>query len=90
MVAIKPSGVAYDALKADDIVLVDLEGNVVEGWLNPSSDTPTHVEPLQGLPRDRRRRPRPQPVRHDVRPGRAARSPASGRPTPTTSTAPSR
>ena len=44
IVAIKPSGVAYDALKADDIVLVDLEGNVIEGWLNPSSDTPTHVE----------------------------------------------
>ena len=44
IVAIKPSGVPYDSLKADDIVLVDLEGNVVEGRLNPSSDTPTHVE----------------------------------------------
>ena len=48
--AIKPSGVAYDTLKADDIVLVDLEGNVVEGWLNPSSDTPTHVAIYKAFP----------------------------------------
>ncbi len=40
--AIKPSGVDYDAMKADDMVLVDLEGEKVEGALNPSSDTPTH------------------------------------------------
>ena len=40
--AIKPSGVDYAALKADDMVLVDLEGKKVEGALNPSSDTPTH------------------------------------------------
>jgi len=40
--AIKPSGVAYDDLTADDMVLVDLEGKIVEGKLNPSSDTPTH------------------------------------------------
>ena len=40
--AIKPSGVDYDALTADDMVLVDLEGKKVEGKLNPSSDTPTH------------------------------------------------
>ncbi len=51
IVAIKPSGVAYEALKADDIVLVDLEGHVVEGWLNPSSDTPTHIELYKALPR---------------------------------------
>jgi L-ribulose-5-phosphate 4-epimerase len=44
ILAIKPSGVPYDSLKAEDIVLVDLEGSVVEGWLSPSSDTPTHVE----------------------------------------------
>jgi L-ribulose-5-phosphate 4-epimerase len=50
IVAIKPSGVAYDALKADDIVLVDLKGDVVEGWLNPSSDTPTHVELYKAFP----------------------------------------
>lgn len=40
--AIKPSGVDYDRLRAEDMVLVDLEGKVVEGKLNPSSDTPTH------------------------------------------------
>lgn len=40
---IKPSGVDYDKLTASDMVVVDLEGNVVEGDLNPSSDTPTHV-----------------------------------------------
>ena len=40
---IKPSGVDYDALVPDDIVLLDLDGNVVEGKLNPSSDTKTHL-----------------------------------------------
>ncbi|HMA54058.1 MAG TPA: L-ribulose-5-phosphate 4-epimerase AraD [Acidobacteriota bacterium] len=50
ILAIKPSGVPYDALKAEDIVLVDLEGNVVEGWLSPSSDTPTHVELYKAFP----------------------------------------
>ncbi len=40
--AIKPSGVAYADLKPADMVLIDLEGNRVEGKLNPSSDTPTH------------------------------------------------
>jgi L-ribulose-5-phosphate 4-epimerase len=43
IVAIKPSGVAYDVLKPADIVIVDLEGKVVEGSLNPSSDTKTHL-----------------------------------------------
>ncbi|MCC6699842.1 MAG: L-ribulose-5-phosphate 4-epimerase [Candidatus Hydrogenedentes bacterium] len=42
-VIIKPSGVAYDAMKAEDMVVVDLEGNKVEGKLNPSVDTPTHL-----------------------------------------------
>ena len=40
--AIKPSGVPYPELAAASMVVVDLEGNVVEGKLNPSSDTPTH------------------------------------------------
>ena len=44
IVAIKPSGVAYDELTPDKIVLLDLEGNILEGDLNPSSDTPTHLE----------------------------------------------
>ncbi|EPR29283.1 MULTISPECIES: L-ribulose-5-phosphate 4-epimerase [Geobacillus] len=43
LVVIKPSGVAYDKLTIDDMVVVDLTGNVVEGDLKPSSDTPTHL-----------------------------------------------
>ncbi|MFJ3457761.1 L-ribulose-5-phosphate 4-epimerase [Scandinavium goeteborgense] len=42
-VAIKPSGVAYETLTADDIVVVDLQGNVLEGRYRPSSDTATHL-----------------------------------------------
>lgn len=42
--AIKPSGVDYNLLTPDDMVLIDLDGNKVEGKLNPSSDTPTHLE----------------------------------------------
>lgn len=41
--AIKPSGIPYDKLKKDDIVVVDFEGKVVEGKMRPSSDTPTHA-----------------------------------------------
>ncbi len=41
---IKPSGVDYDKLTPEDMVVMDLEGNKVEGKLNPSSDTPTHLE----------------------------------------------
>ncbi len=41
---IKPSGVPYDTMKASDMVVVDLDGNKIEGELNPSSDTPTHLE----------------------------------------------
>jgi len=44
LVVIKPSGVEYDAMTADDMVVVDLSGKVVEGHLRPSSDTPTHLE----------------------------------------------
>jgi len=50
LVAIKPSGVEYDAMTADDIVLIDLDGNRVEGKLNASSDTPTHVELYKAFP----------------------------------------
>lgn len=42
-IAIKPSGVSYEKLSADDMVVVDLQGKTVEGRLRPSSDTPTHV-----------------------------------------------
>ena len=44
VVAIKPSGVRYEDMKASDIVIVDIYGNKVDGSLNPSSDTPTHLE----------------------------------------------
>lgn len=44
LVVIKPSGVDYDKMSAEDMVVVDLDGNVVEGKLKPSSDTPTHLE----------------------------------------------
>ena len=44
LIVIKPSGVEYEEMKASDMVVVDLSGNVVEGDLNPSSDTATHIE----------------------------------------------
>jgi L-ribulose-5-phosphate 4-epimerase len=50
VLAIKPSGVAYEQLTADDIVVVDLDGKVVDGRLRPSSDTPTHVALYAALP----------------------------------------
>ena len=50
IVAIKPSGVSYDHMKADDMVLLDLEGNIVEGKLKPSSDTPTHLALYKAFP----------------------------------------
>lgn len=43
IMAIKPSGIPYDLMKAENIVLVDLDGRVVEGRFRPSSDTPTHL-----------------------------------------------
>ena len=42
LVVIKPSGVSYDEMKPSDMVVVDLNGKVIEGDLNPSSDTLTH------------------------------------------------
>lgn len=47
---IKPSGVSYDEMKASDMVVVDLENTVIEGELNPSSDTPTHAVLYQAFP----------------------------------------
>ena len=44
LVVIKPSGVSYDELTPDKMVVLDLEGKIIEGALNPSSDTPTHLE----------------------------------------------
>lgn len=48
--AIKPSGVDYDKLTPDDMVLMDLNGNKVEGKYNPSSDTATHLELYKAFP----------------------------------------
>ena len=50
LVVIKPSGVSYDLMKVEDMVVVDLNGNVVEGKLKPSSDTPTHIELYKAFP----------------------------------------
>jgi len=48
--AIKPSGVPYEKLKPEDLVLLDLEGKLVEGKLRPSTDTPTHLVLYQSFP----------------------------------------
>lgn len=47
---IKPSGVEYECLKPEDMVVMDLEGNKVEGRYQPSSDTPTHLELYKACP----------------------------------------
>ena len=49
--AIKPSGVDYDKLTPEDMVIMDLEGNKIEGRYNPSSDTPTHIELYKAFPK---------------------------------------
>ncbi len=50
LIAIKPSGVPYETMSAEDIVVTDLEGRIVEGKLRPSSDLPTHVEIYKRFP----------------------------------------
>ena len=50
LIVIKPSGVEYDEMKAEDMVVVDMDGNIVEGSLRPSSDTPTHIELYKAFP----------------------------------------
>ena len=50
LVVIKPSGVRYDVMQPEDMVVVDLEGNRVEGKWNPSSDTPTHLVLYKAFP----------------------------------------
>ena len=47
---IKPSGVDYDTMKPEDMVVMDMEGNRVEGHYKPSSDTPTHLEIYKAFP----------------------------------------
>ena len=50
LVVIKPSGVAYDGMGAEDMVVVDMAGNIVEGRYKPSSDTATHLEIYRAFP----------------------------------------
>jgi L-ribulose-5-phosphate 4-epimerase len=50
LVVIKPSGVSYDEMKPEHMVVLDLDGNVVEGQLKPSSDTATHLELYKAFP----------------------------------------
>jgi L-ribulose-5-phosphate 4-epimerase len=50
LVVIKPSGVSYESMRPDQLVVLDLEGNVVEGNLKPSSDTPTHIVLYKNFP----------------------------------------
>ena len=50
LMVIKPSGVAYEDLTPEQLVVVDLDGRVVEGSLNPSSDTKTHIELYRAFP----------------------------------------
>lgn len=50
LVAVKPSGVPYDQLKAEQIVISDLTGKIVDGKLRPSSDLPTHLELYKHFP----------------------------------------
>lgn len=50
LVVIKPSGIEYYKMKIDDMVVVDLEGKIVEGNKRPSSDTPTHLELYKAFP----------------------------------------
>ncbi|MBN2435533.1 MAG: L-ribulose-5-phosphate 4-epimerase AraD [Spirochaetes bacterium] len=49
-IAIKPSGVSYDELKPSDIVVLDIDGRIIEGTMNPSSDTATHLVLYRNFP----------------------------------------
>ena len=49
LTVIKPSGVPYEQLTAEDLVVADLEGRIVEGTLRPSSDLPTHLALYKGV-----------------------------------------
>jgi len=50
IVVIKPSGVSYDEMKAEQMVVIDMDGNVLDGTLKPSSDTATHLELYKAFP----------------------------------------
>ena len=74
LVVIKPSGVPYESLQAEDLVVTDLEGNLVEWNLRPSSDLPTHLELYRFFPRDRGYSPHPLPLCDCLGPGPASHS----------------
>ena len=67
---IKPSGVDYDKLTPEDMVVMDLEGNRVEGHYNPSSDTATHLEIYKAFPKIGRHRTYPFFLGYLLGPGR--------------------
>lgn len=69
LVVIKPSGVPYDGMTTEDMVVVDLDGTRVEGKWKPSSDTPTHVELYKAFPQVRRHRSYALPLGDYVRSG---------------------
>ena len=77
LVVIKPSGYSYEEMTPDDMVVVDLDGEVVEGHLKPSIDTATHLYVYAHRPDVSRHRPHPLHLRHQLRragpanPGRA-------------------
>ena len=79
---IKPSGVDYEKLTPECMVVMDLEGNKIEGDLNPSSDTPTHLELYKAFPEVGGIVHTPQAGRR-----RGGQVPAMERPTPTIFTA---
>lgn len=66
LVVIKPSGVSYDGMTVEDMVVVDLDGKVVEGKWKPSSDTPTHVELYRAFPGIGRHRPHALPLGNEL------------------------
>lgn len=75
LIATKPSGVEYEEMTADDIVLVSLEtGERVEGRLKPSSDTPDARRAVPGLPVHRRHCPHAQPLGDQLCAGRCRHS----------------
>jgi len=49
-IVIKPSGVEYEKMRPEDMVITDIEGNIIEGSFRPSSDTPTHIEIYKAFP----------------------------------------
>ena len=87
LVVIKPSGVPYEKMKPEHLVVTDLEGKIVEGDLRPSSDLPTHLVLYQAFPESAEWR---TPILNMRRPGRrpANRFRASALPMPIIFTVP--